>query len=134
MDDNSNLVAAIKTIIIADLVMSLDNVIGVAAAAKGNVPLLVFGLVISIPLIIFGKQADPGLMNRFPIIITLGAGLLGWVAGDMFLTDPAVHDFVERNHYLHNILPALGAVLRGPKYLGRRAAPEGEGTAADQAA
>lgn len=136
MDDNSNLAAAIKTIIIADLVMSLDNVIGVAAAAKGNVPLLVFGLVISIPLIIFGSKLILGLMNRFPIIITLGAGLLGWVAGDMFLTDPAVHDFVERNHYLHNILPALGAVfvVGLGKYLGRRTAPAEEGTAAEKAA
>ena len=136
MDDNSNLAAAIKTIIIADLVMSLDNVIGVAAAAKGNVPLLVFGLVISIPLIIFGSKLILGLMNRFPIIITLGAGLLGWVAGDMFLTDPAVHDFVERNHYLHNILPALGAVfvVGLGKYLGRRTAPAEEGTADEKAA
>jgi len=137
MDGNSNLAAAIKTIIIADLVMSLDNVIGVAAAAKGNVPLLVFGLVISIPLIIFGSKLILGLMNRFPIIITLGAGLLGWVAGEMFLTDPAVHDFVERHHYLHNILPAVGAVLvvGVGKYLGRRSAPAPqEGVAADQAA
>ncbi|HEX7890714.1 MAG TPA: TerC family protein [Ramlibacter sp.] len=111
MEGHSNLAAAIKTIIIADLVMSLDNVIGVAAAAKGNVPLLVFGLVISIPLIIFGSTLILKLMNRFPVIITIGAGLLGWVAGDMALTDPATKNFVEAHHYLHNILPALGAVL-----------------------
>jgi len=111
MEGHSNLAAAIKTIVIADLVMSLDNVIGVAAAAKGNVPLLVFGLVISIPLIIFGSTLILKLMNRFPIIITLGAALLGWVAGEMVLTDPAIHDFVERNHYLHNILPAVGAAI-----------------------
>jgi YjbE family integral membrane protein len=110
MEGHSNLAAAIKTIIIADLVMSLDNVIGVAAAAKGNVPLLVFGLVISIPLIIFGSTIILKLMTRFPIIITIGAGLLGWVAGDMALTDPATAGFVERHHYLHNVLPALGAV------------------------
>lgn len=138
MDDNSNLAAAIKTIIIADLVMSLDNVIGVAAAAKGNVPLLVFGLVISIPLIIFGSKIILKLMNRFPIIITLGAGLLGWVAGEMFLTDPAIHDFIEKHHYLHNILPALGAamVVGVGKYLGSRGRREGarEGAPADQAA
>jgi YjbE family integral membrane protein len=109
MEGHSNLAAAIKTIVIADLVMSLDNVIGVAAAAKGNVPLLVFGLVISIPLIIFGSTLILKLMNRFPVIITIGAGLLGWVAGEMTLTDPAIHDFVEKHHYLHNILPALGA-------------------------
>lgn len=111
LESHAGLAAAIKTIIIADLVMSLDNVIGVAAAAKGNVPLLVFGLVISIPLIIFGSTIILKLMSRFPIIITLGAALLGWVAGEMALTDPSTHDFVEHHHYLHNILPALGAVV-----------------------
>jgi len=111
LEGNENLVAAIKTIIIADLVMSLDNVIGVAAAAKGNVPLLVMGLVISIPLIIFGSTIILKLMNRFPIIITAGAALLGWVAGEMVLTDPAIHDFIEAHHWLHNVVPALGAVL-----------------------
>jgi YjbE family integral membrane protein len=111
MEGHSNLAAAIKTIIIADLVMSLDNVIGVAAAAKGNVPLLVFGLVISIPLIIFGSTLILKLMTRFPIIITLGAALLGWVAGEMALTDPATVSFFEKHHYLHNVLPIAGAVL-----------------------
>src|SRR6478609_9459453 len=97
IEGNSNLVAAVKTIIVADLVMSLDNVIGVAAAAKGNVPLLVIGLVISFPLIIFGSTIILKLMNRFPIIITIGAGLLGWVAGEMAIGDPAAKDFVA--HY-----------------------------------
>jgi YjbE family integral membrane protein len=138
LESSSNLAAAIKTIVIADLVMSLDNVIGVAAAAKGNVPLLVFGLVISIPLIIFGSTVILKLMNRFPVISTIGAGLLGWVAGEMFLTDPAIHDFVEKHHYLHNIMPALGAVLVVAlgKYLGsrgRKGADE-EAAPADQAA
>jgi YjbE family integral membrane protein len=111
LEGHANLTAAIKTIIVADLVMSLDNVIGVAAAAKGNVPLLVFGLVISIPLIIFGSAVILKLMDRFPIIITAGAGLLGWVAGEMALTDPSSTHFVELHHFLHNVLPALGAVL-----------------------
>ena len=111
LEGHANLVAAIKTIVVADLVMSLDNVIGVAAAAKGDVPLLVFGLVISIPLIIFGSAIILKLMNRFPVIITLGAGLLGWVAGEMALTDPSSTHFVEQHHYLHNVLPALGAVV-----------------------
>ncbi|GAB3770115.1 TerC family protein [Ramlibacter monticola] len=135
IEGNAGLMAAIKTIIIADLVMSLDNVIGVAAAAKGNVPLLVIGLVISIPLIIFGSTLILKLMNRFPIIITLGAGLLGWVAGEMTLTDPAIHDFVEKHHYLHNILPALGAIIvvAVGKYLASRGASEEE-QAADQPA
>jgi YjbE family integral membrane protein len=111
LEGHSGLAAAVKTIIIADLVMSLDNVIGVAAAAKGNVPLLVIGLVISIPLIIFGSTIILKLMNRFPVIITIGAALLGWVAGEMVLTDPAIHGFIERHHYLHNIVPAAGAVI-----------------------
>ena len=125
MEGHSNLIAAIKTIVVADLVMSLDNVIGVAAAAKGNVPLLVFGLVISIPLIIFGSTLILKLMSRVPVIITFGAALLGWVAGEMTLTDPAVHDFVETHHYLHNILPALGAatVVAIGKWMSRAAAP-----------
>ena len=138
IEGNAGLMAAVKTIIIADLVMSLDNVIGVAAAAKGSVPLLVIGLVISIPLIIFGSTLILKLMNRFPVIITLGAGLLGWVAGEMTLTDPAIHDFIEKHHYLHNILPALGAamVVGVGKYLGSRGRRVGarEGAPADQAA
>jgi YjbE family integral membrane protein len=125
MEGHSNLAAAIKTIVVADLVMSLDNVIGVAAAAKGNVALLVFGLVISIPLIIFGSTLILKLMNRFPVIITIGAGLLGWVAGEMTLTDPAIHDFVEKHHYLHNVLPALGAagVVAVGKWISRGVEP-----------
>ena len=90
LEGHSSLAAAIKTIVVADFVMSLDNVVGVAAAAKGNVPLLVFGLVISIPLIIFGSTLILKLMDRFPVIITLGAALLGWVAGEMAISDPAV--------------------------------------------
>ena len=133
LEGHANLTAAIKTIVVADLVMSLDNVIGVAAAAKGNVPLLVFGLVISIPLIIFGSTLILKLMNRFPVIITLGAGLLGWVAGEMALTDPSTTSFVEHHHYLHNILPALGAatVVAVGKWLTRRG---DEPTPADQPA
>jgi YjbE family integral membrane protein len=138
IEGNAGLMAAIKTIIVADLVMSLDNVIGVAAAAKGNVPLLVIGLVISIPLIIFGSTIILKLMNRFPIIITAGAALLGWVAGEMALTDPAIHDWIEAHHYLHNILPAAGAVIVVAlgTYLASRAAAVGarERAAADQPA
>lgn len=106
----NGMMAAIRTILIADLVMSLDNVIGVAAAAKGNVALLVFGLVISIPLIIFGSTLILKLMGRFPVIITLGAGLLGWVAGEMAMTDPAIAGWAANQHALHNAVPALGAV------------------------
>jgi len=86
----NGMAAAIRTILIADLVMSLDNVLAVAAAAKGNLPLLVLGLLISIPLIVFGATLLTKVMERFPIIITIGAALLGFLAGEMLLTDPAV--------------------------------------------
>jgi YjbE family integral membrane protein len=111
LEGHSSLAAAIKTIVVADLVMSLDNVIGVAAAAKGNVPLLVTGLLISIPMIIFGSAVLLRIMGRFPIIITLGAGLLGWVAGEMAVSDPAIHDWSTQHHTLHMIAPAAGALL-----------------------
>jgi YjbE family integral membrane protein len=109
---NAGLMAAIRTILVADLVMSLDNVLAVAAAAKGNVVLLVLGLGISIPLIIFGSTLLLKVMERFPIIITVGAGLLGWLAGEMLLTDPAVSQhFGEQSHAVINVAAAIGAVL-----------------------
>ena len=79
--------AAVRTILIADLVMSLDNVIAVAAAAKGSMMLLILGLAISIPLVIFGSTLMIKLMERFPIIIMLGAALLGWVGGETIVSD-----------------------------------------------
>lgn len=107
----TNLAAAIKTILLADLVMSLDNVIGVAAAAKGDVTLLVLGLAISIPLVIFASRLLLTLMERFPIIITLGAALLGWVAGEMAISDPAVAGWVDAHAaFLHYLAPAAGAI------------------------
>ena len=112
IDAHSNLAAAIKTIIIADFIMSLDNVLGVAAAAKGNIVLLVVGLAISIPLIIFGSQLILKLMERFPIIVTLGAGLLGWVAGEMLVTDSSVASWIDSNaSYLHYAVPTAGIVV-----------------------
>lgn len=122
---DANLWAAIKTIIVADLVMSLDNVIGVAAAAKGNVPLLVFGLVISIPLIIFGSTVILKLMTRFPMIVTLGAALLGWVAGEMAISDPSIAVWAKDHHAMHTVWPivgALGVVLFGKWVISRRPA------------
>ena len=87
---SEHLLTAIKTILIADLVMSLDNVIAVAAAAGGSLTLLILGLAISIPLVVFGATLLVHLMDRYPIIITIGAGLIGWVAGEMLVTDPAL--------------------------------------------
>lgn len=108
----SGMFAAIRTILIADLVMSLDNVLAVAAAAKGNVPLLVLGLLVSIPLIIFGATLLTKVMERFPIIITIGAALLGFLAGEMLLTDPAVtSQFGVMGEQTVTFAGVLGAVL-----------------------
>jgi YjbE family integral membrane protein len=108
---SDNLWVAIKTILIADLVMSLDNVIAVAAVAKDSLVLLILGLAISIPLVIFGATMLMKLMERWPIIITLGAAILGWVAGEMAVTDPVIAQWVDDNaKYLHWITPAVGAV------------------------
>jgi YjbE family integral membrane protein len=90
IDASDNLISAIKTILIADLVMSIDNVIAVAAAAQGSMTLLVLGLAISIPLVIFGSTLLLHLMERWPVIITIGGGLLGFVAGEMLVTDPVL--------------------------------------------
>lgn len=110
--EHGTLMGAIRTILIADLVMSLDNVIAVAAAAKGHMGLLIAGLAISIPLIIFGSTLLLKVMERFPIIITLGAALLGYLAGEMLLTDPAVIDrFGEQTHMVIYIAGAIGAAI-----------------------
>ena len=109
-DSNAGMLAAVRTILIADLVMSLDNVLAVAAAAKGNTTLLVLGLAISIPLIIFGSTLLLKIMERFPIIITAGAALLGFLAGEMLLTDPAVSArYGELSHTIVNFAGAIGA-------------------------
>jgi YjbE family integral membrane protein len=106
------LLGAIRTIIVADFVMSLDNVIGVAAAAKGNVYLLGFGLLVSIPLIVWSSQMMLKLMERYPVIVVFGAGLLGWVAGEMIVSDLAIRDWVLAQLPSANYLaPALGALL-----------------------
>ena len=95
---------AIRTILIADLVMSIDNVIAVAAAANAAAPtpdlatmkytLLALGLAISIPIVIFGSVLMLGIMERFPVVIALGAALLGWIAGDIIVTDPAIAGWI----------------------------------------
>src|SRR5438552_1486616 len=94
IEASTQLLSAIKTILIADLVMSLDNVIAVAAAAGGSILLLILGLAISIPLVIFGATLLLKLMERFPVIITIGGALIGWVAGEMLVTDPALEGWL----------------------------------------
>jgi YjbE family integral membrane protein len=87
----SHLWAAVQIVVVADIVMSLDNVIAVAAAANGSLPLLIFGLASSIPLIIAGAALIMALISMLPILIWAGSALLGWIAGDVIATDPAVH-------------------------------------------
>lgn len=112
LDAHTHLWAAIRVIIVADFIMSLDNVLGVAAAAKGNLVLLIIGLAISIPLIVWGSQVILKLMERYPIIVTFGAGLLGWVAGEMIVGDKVVAGWVEsRAHVLESVVPWFCAIL-----------------------
>jgi YjbE family integral membrane protein len=88
---------AVKTIAIADAVMSLDNVLAISAASHGNVWLFIFGLLLSIPLIIFGSQLITSIIEKFPVFIWLGAALLGWIAGEMIVTDPIVMNWMKAN-------------------------------------
>ncbi len=108
---HGNLMSAVRTILIADLVMSLDNVIGVAAAAKGNMVLLILGLAISIPLVIFGSSMMIKVMERFPIIVTLGAALIGWVGGETIASDVVFKAAVATNPWVHYAAAAAGAVF-----------------------
>jgi len=107
---SGNLMAAVRTILIADLVMSLDNVIAVAAA-KGNMVLLTLGLAISIPLVIFGSTLMIRLMERFPVIVLLGAALIGWVWGETIMSDAVLHGFSEANPWAHYVTAAAGAAF-----------------------
>ncbi|TAN55925.1 MAG: TerC family protein, partial [Betaproteobacteria bacterium] len=119
IESSDSLLQAVKTILIADLVMSLDNVIAVAAAAEQGPPeakivLLVLGLAISIPIVIFGSTLMLHLMERYPVIITFGAGLLGWIAGEIMVTDPAIAGSVQQHvAWLHDwkVAAIAGAVL-----------------------
>jgi YjbE family integral membrane protein len=87
---------AVRIVVIADIIMSLDNVIAVAAAANGQLPLLILGLAISIPMIIAGAALIMMVLDRLPILVWLGAILLGWIAGGVIATDPAVHPFLQQ--------------------------------------
>lgn len=129
----STLLTAIRTILVADLVMSIDNVVAVAAAAMGNNVLLILGLAISIPMVIFGSTMLLKVIERFPVIVWLGAALLGWIAGELFVNDPAVHpDAIESSiglsHHsveiLCGIVGALIVLAIGKLMLSRRSNAE----------
>lgn len=106
-----SLLGAVRTILLADLVMSLDNVIAVAAAAQGSLVLLVLGLALSIPLVIFGSTLMIRLMERFPVIVLFGAALIGWVAGETIAGDIILQDFSADLPWLHYVAAAAGALF-----------------------
>ncbi len=116
IQSSDKLWAAVKTVIVADLVMSVDNVIAIAGAAQGageqhQMALVIFGLLVSIPIIVWGSQLVLKLMDRFPIIITLGGMLLGWIAGTMAHTDPALVPYLPQDKGWHYGLGIAGALL-----------------------
>jgi len=131
--EHGSMLAAIRTIMVADLVMSLDNVVAVAAAAMGDTTLLVIGLAISIPLVIFGSSLLLKVIERFPVIVWVGAALLGFIAGEMLVGDPALDAPIERidtalgvtHHQFALMCGAVGALLvlaLGKFFLARRKA------------
>jgi YjbE family integral membrane protein len=136
IQSSDKLWVAIKTIIVADFVMSLDNVIAIAGAAEQADPghrtgLIIFGLLVSVPFIVFGSQIILKLLDRFPIIVLLGGGLLGWIAGGLMVTDPIVKPWIPQTDPIVWAGSAAGAifVVAFAKWLERRrkfvAAPEG---------
>lgn len=138
IEGSERLWAAVKTVIVADLVMSIDNVIAIAGAAEGaggdhKMPLVIFGLLVSIPIIVWGSQFVIKLMDRYPMIITAGGMLLGWIAGTMLVTDPVVADpqawlfspklpQTDAIRYAAGIVGAVAVYAIG-RVLARRSAP-----------
>lgn len=125
IEGGTTLFAAVRTVVIADAVMSLDNVIAVAAAAKGDISLVIFGIVVSIPVIVWGSKFVLRLMDRFPMVIVLGGALLGWIAGGMLVSDVLVHDWialrVPHAGLVGGLLGATLVVLLGRWLSGRKA-------------
>ena len=116
IQSSDKLWGAVKTVIIADLVMSVDNVIAIAGAAQGageqhQMALVIFGLLVSIPIIVWGSQLVLKLMDRFPFIITAGGMLLGWIAGTMAHSDPAVANYLPQDRSWHYGMGAAGALV-----------------------
>lgn len=108
----STLWGAMQTIVIADAVMSLDNVVAIAAAAKGSTLLIILGLLISVPLIIFGSTLVLKVLLRFPLLVTAGAGLLGWIAGEIVAGDEAVQRWTGIDHHMLEMVgKPLGAAV-----------------------
>ncbi len=112
VEQKSTLGAAIRTIIVADMIMSLDKVLAMAGAAHGHIWMLIVGLFITVPVILFGSALLMKLMERFPFLVMVGAALIGWVAGEMAISDPAIKEWIDANAaILHTISPILGAAF-----------------------
>lgn len=138
IDSAENLWAAVKTVAIADIVMSLDNVLAIAAAAKGHPWLIAFGLAVSIPLIVAGATLIMALLSRFPILVWAGAGLLGWIAGELLMEDPMSRPYFDQigagygldhkiTEYLMQVICTVFVLVSGwllMKWHGRKAVPE----------
>jgi YjbE family integral membrane protein len=125
-----NLWRAVRIVAIADIIMSLDNVIAIAAAANGDMVLIVFGLVVSVPMIVAGAALLTALLTRFPILVWAGAALLGWIAGEIMIEDPAIASRIGAetvHHYVYWAAAAGAAFVVAVGYLlarSHRAAPE----------
>ena len=131
-----NVWGAIQTIMIADAVMSLDNVVAIAAAAHGSVLLIVLGLLISIPLIVYGSQLVLRVLHRFPLLVALGGGLLGWIAGEIIVSDPFVHTRLPGGEHLQAQVakPLLAFVVMGVGLILARRGKSAPGDVVDLAA
>jgi len=107
VNQESNLFAAIKTIVIADFVMSLDNSVAIAAVANGDIALVIFGLLLSVPIIIWGSSLILTLIDKYPSIIYLGAMLIGWIGGDMIQSDAYITTSLNISFYSDKLVPTL---------------------------
>jgi YjbE family integral membrane protein len=126
IDGGGNMWSAVKTIILADLVMSVDNVLAVAGAADGDLVLLIIGLLLSIPLIIYGSTLILKLIGRFPVIVMLGAAMLGYIGGEMLVGDSSIKPWIAANMaWLHTLAPIACAmiVVAAGKLFARAPAP-----------
>ncbi|MEZ2349789.1 TerC family protein [Caballeronia sp. RCC_10] len=139
ISSSDKLWAAVKTIIVADAVMSLDNVIAIAGAAEAADPqhrltLVIFGLVVSIPLIVWGSTLVLKLLDRFPVVVLLGAGLLGWIAGGLIIDDPFIDRWPALNTDAVGYAARLGGalvVIAAGWLMKRRTLAQGKGVVAD---
>ncbi len=107
---HESLMRAMGTIVVADIIMSLDNVVAVAAAAKGSIPLIVFGLAMSVPIVVAGSTLIVSIVKRFPIVVWIGSAFLGWIAGETIAGDDFIH-LMMPGGFWHDAAPFAGAVL-----------------------